>query len=108
MNDTWNSAISYESYIGRWSRLVSVPFLDWVNARENCDWLDVGCGTDALSDEILRSKAPHSVTGIDPTADYVEFCKKHFQDERAKFFVGDAMATGLKPQSFDVIVSGLV
>jgi len=108
MNDKWNNASSYESYIGRWSRLVAIQFLDWLESKENLDWLDIGCGTGALSNQILRSQKPHSVTGMDPSADYVEFCNKNFQDERAKFLVGDAIATSLQQKFFDVIVSGLV
>jgi hypothetical protein len=31
-SDSWSSGSAYESYIGRWSRLVAPEFLDWLGA----------------------------------------------------------------------------
>jgi len=36
-------------HVGRWNRLVAREFLEWLAAPPQCDWLDVGCGTGALS-----------------------------------------------------------
>jgi hypothetical protein len=35
----------YESYIGRWSKLVARQFLAWLDVPSGLQWLDVGCGT---------------------------------------------------------------
>ena len=50
--DTWEEGERYEHYIGRWSRQVAAPFLAWLHVGAGRRWLDVGCGTGALSAEI--------------------------------------------------------
>jgi ubiquinone/menaquinone biosynthesis C-methylase UbiE len=63
--DMWASGASYESYVGRWSRLIARQFLIWLNLPSGTQWLDVGCGTGALSQTILDIASPHKVLGID-------------------------------------------
>jgi len=40
--------------MGRWSRAVATPFLRWLRAPANAEWLDVGCGTGILSELVLN------------------------------------------------------
>ena len=49
MSDPWGSADSYEAYIGRGSRLAAGEFVDWLGVPSDRRWLDVGCGTAALT-----------------------------------------------------------
>jgi 2-polyprenyl-3-methyl-5-hydroxy-6-metoxy-1,4-benzoquinol methylase len=62
---------AYERYIGRWSRRVADLFVDWLEVPPGQRWLDVGCGTGALSQAILKRSAPASVTGVDPLEPFV-------------------------------------
>ena len=71
MNDKWNNAALYESYVGRWSRLVAAEFIRWINQSNNLTWLDVGCGTGALADMILKLKEPKKIIGIDPSESHI-------------------------------------
>ena len=107
-NDTWAAGNLYEPYVGRWSRLVAREFLAWMSARPAADWLDVGCGTGALTEIILERQQPRWVKGIDPSAGFVEHATAHVTDPRASFEVGDAQALPLASAQFDSIVSGLV
>jgi SAM-dependent methyltransferase len=75
---------------------------------EGSQWLDVGCGTGALSQTILQFTNPTSVTGIDRSADYVNFAKEHTQDSIVQFSIGDAEALTADSGTFDAAVSGLV
>jgi SAM-dependent methyltransferase len=50
-------------------------------------WLDVGCGTGALADEICSQAAPASVIGCDPAAPFVEFAQSHSRDARQSFVI---------------------
>src|SRR5215510_5705569 len=52
--DTWAAADAYERYIGRWSRPVSIAFVEWLGVPPDRAWLDLGCGTGALSETIAR------------------------------------------------------
>jgi len=56
--DTWASGTAYEPYVGRWSRLVAREFLAWLAIPPGACWLDVGCGTGALSQTILEVTSP--------------------------------------------------
>jgi SAM-dependent methyltransferase len=106
--DVWASGNAYEPYVGRWSRLVAREFLNWVGAPEKLEWLDVGCGTGALSEMILQTASPRRLTGIDPSEGFVTFMRCKVTDPRATFEVGDAQALPIPEGSVDAAVSGLV
>ena len=55
-SDPWASGDHYEQYVGRWSRPVAREFLRWIDAPPALDWIDVGCGTGALTDLSLESQ----------------------------------------------------
>lgn len=71
--DAWPAALSYERYMGRWSRRLAVPFVDRLEMSVALDWLEVGCGTGALSAVVLDLAAPASLVGIDPSPGFVEY-----------------------------------
>src|SRR5919109_276884 len=106
--DVWASGDAYEPYVGRWSRLVAREFLSWLAAPPERRWLDVGCGTGALSATILAQAAPREVAAIDPSAGYVAYARQQVQDSRVRFEVGDARALPYATGTFDAVVSGLV
>jgi len=108
VGQVWTSADAYETYVGRWSRLVAREFLDWLAIGAGAAWLDVGCGTGALSQTILEMASPRAVTGIDRSSDFVAFVQKRIGGEQARFEIGDATALRFADRSFDVAVSGLV
>src|SRR4051812_20120836 len=107
-HDTWASGDAYEPYVGRWSRLVARELLDWLAVAPGSRWLDVGCGTGALSQTILDNAAPVHVKGIDRSAEHITYAQAHVQDQRAFFEVGDALALPDQTIHYDVAVSGLV
>jgi SAM-dependent methyltransferase len=106
--DVWASGAAYEPYVGRWSRLVAGELLAWLAVPAGRRWLDVGCGTGALSQTILALASPARVKGIDASAGYVAFAREQMRDERIQFEVGDAQALSEAPASYDAAVSGLV
>lgn len=106
--DIWAAGDLYEPYVGRWSRRVAREFLTWLAVPEGKDWLDVGCGTGALSQTITETANPHSVIGIDPSPDYIEYARAHIASPRARFEVGDAQSLPLGAAALDAAVGGLV
>jgi SAM-dependent methyltransferase len=106
--DRWSSGSDYESYIGRWSRLVAAAFLDWLDIPPRRRWLDVGCGTGALTGAILAAVDPDSVVGVDQSASFVAHAQATVTDSRASFRIGDAGRIGMDAGGVDVVVSGLV
>jgi SAM-dependent methyltransferase len=106
--DAWASGAAYEPYIGRWSRLVARDFLKWLAVAPASHWLDIGCGTGALSRTILHEAAPDRVKAIDRSAGYIAYGREQVQDKRVFFEVGDAQALQDGDAGFDAVVSGLV
>jgi len=106
--DSWASGDKYEPYVGRWSRLVARLFLNWLAIPAGSQWLDVGCGTGALSQTILQFAEPAKIKGIDRSEGFIVFAKEHMQDSRVQFDVGDAEALIADSGTFDAAVSGLM
>ncbi|MFQ5962336.1 MAG: methyltransferase domain-containing protein [Candidatus Methylomirabilales bacterium] len=104
----WGSGVPYESYVGRWSRLVAHEFLNWLAIPAGSRWLDVGCGTGALSEIILDVSSPTVVRGVDPSVGYVTYAREQVRDRRARFEMGDARALPYGTAVYDAVVAGLV
>ena len=107
VRDTWEQGEGYERYIGRWSRRVAPLFLPWLGIPPGKRWLDVGCGTGALSAAILDHCAPLSVTGVEPSAGFISSARERLGD-RVVLHQGSATQLPLDDGSMDVAVSGLV
>jgi len=107
VSDTWEQGDPYERYVGRWSRAVAPRFLSWLGIQHRRKWLDVGCGTGALSAAILDQCTPSSVVGVDPSEGFLEKARENLAG-RAQLRQGSATAIPLDDGSVDVVVSGLV
>jgi SAM-dependent methyltransferase len=106
--DVWSSGDSYEAYMGRWSRSVASRFLPWLGRPAGARWLDVGCGTGALTHELLARAGPSAAVGVDPSPAFVTYAGRLLPDPRVRFAVGDARALPLADGWFDVAVCGLM
>ncbi|MCC6298640.1 MAG: class I SAM-dependent methyltransferase [Anaerolineales bacterium] len=107
-NDNWTAGDLYEGYMGRWSRRVAREFIGWLNVAAGSQWLDVGCGTGALSQTILQLAEPASIKGIDRSEGFVNFARDHVQNERVHFEVGDAESLTDRSETYDAVVSSLM
>ena len=105
-NDSWDSSESYEVFMGRWSQQIAPKFLIWLNSPVNLSWLDLGCGTGALSKAIHSYCQPKSVTCIDPSPQFLIKAKEKIFD-KAEFIVGTSTNIPKANETFDKVVSGL-
>src|SRR4051812_45599958 len=104
--DVWIDGDSYEQYVGRWSRQIAEPFLQWLSLPTGFRWLDVGCGTGALLSAILRTAQPTEAFGVDPSEGFLAIARERLQG-RATLLLGSAAQIPLPNASVDVAVSGL-
>ncbi len=106
--DSWSSGEGYAAYMGRWSRLVAEEFVEWLAVPHGSRWLDVGCGTGALTATIRGCGSPSDIVGVDPSVGFVQYAAAHVTHRHASFLAGDARALPVRDASFDTVVSGLV
>ena len=107
MKDAWKTADPYEYFMGRWSRLVARKFLQWLSPIHSLRWLDVGCGTGALSETVMQNYAPLELTAMDQSKAFVSTARKHL-GSKVHCLVGNAIDLGMDDASVDLVVSGLV
>jgi SAM-dependent methyltransferase len=94
--------------MGRWSRRIAPRFLDWLTPAPDEEWLDIGCGTGALSSAILAKCAPRRVVGADTSDALVELALSQVRDSRFQPCTGNATALPFDDDEFGIAVSGLV
>ena len=108
-HDAWSAGEHYERYMGRWSRQIAARYLDWLEAPKDAAWLDVGCGTGALTQSILARCNPRSIVAIDQSAGFVAHARAATSDThvRMRFEVADAQNLPLEDASVEVAASAL-
>ena len=104
----WAVGEAYEPYVGRWSRLVAAQFLPWLGVAPDGRWVDVGCGTGAVTRTVLDLCSPAEVIAVDRSDGFVGYASASITDPRVQFRVGDATALPIDEQHADALVSGLV
>ncbi|WP_349253955.1 methyltransferase domain-containing protein [Streptomyces sp. BPTC-684] len=104
--DVWAAGTAYERYMGRWSRTVAERFITWLGRADGLRWLDVGCGTGALT--VATRCAPAALLGVDRSAGFAASARASATAGQGMFAVADARALPLPDTCCDVVVSGLV
>ena len=106
--EVWENAESLERYVGRWSRLVAREFVAWLQVPPGSRWLDVGCGSGALTETVLADAGPESIEGVDTSEAFVAYAASRVTDPRASFAVADAQALDRPDAAYDAVASSLV
>ena len=107
MKDSWESGDPYEYFMGRWSLLVGQSFIEWLSASPGRKWLDVGCGTGALSEAVLSTQDPLKLIAIDQSEGFVNSAQQRL-GMSAHCEVGNATDLSFPDSKFDYVISGLV
>jgi SAM-dependent methyltransferase len=104
-HEHWGAGDAYEQYMGHWSWAVGERFLAWLNLAPGQRWLDVGCGTGALTRAIEAFAQPEAIVGLDPSWTFVQYARR--QPTSAAFIVADGGALAIGSGTCDAVVSGL-
>ena len=91
--------------MGRWSRQLAPRFVAWLHIPGGRHWLDVGCGTGALTDAICRDAAPASVVACDPAQPFIDYARSQSGNRTVSFIVAGAGNLPSRPRGYDSIVS---
>jgi ubiquinone/menaquinone biosynthesis C-methylase UbiE len=99
----------YEQQMGRWSRRLAEPFLDFVGVAQGERILDVGCGTGSLSFAIAARCPDSEILGIDISPVYVAHAAAHNAAfPNLRFALGDACMLTVPTGSYDSVLSLLM
>src|SRR5574340_1027636 len=106
--DKWVGGDVYDAYMGRWSRPLARLFIRWLHPHPAAHWLEVGCGTGALTSAICDLCEPASIVACDPSEPFIEHARIRVRDARASFGLAAANVLPRRNEGFDAVVSGLV
>lgn len=99
---------TYERMMGRWSKLAGRIFLDWLDPPKDLNWVEVGCGNGAFTEELIARCAPNAVSAVDPSPGQLDFARTRPAAKLAQFSLGDALALPFPDRSFDAAAMALV
>jgi len=91
---------AYERFMGRWSRKIAVPFVQFAKVESGDVILDVGSGTGAVTSAVAAVSPSSRIVGIDPSSGFVEFARAHHPGAFIRFEVGDAQQLQFADRSF--------
>ena len=91
---------AYERFMGRWSRTLAVPFVQFAGVQSGDSVLDVGSGTGAVTAAVAALSPASHIVGIDPAAALVNFAQAHHAGDLIRFEVGDAQQLRFPDRSF--------
>lgn len=102
------SGEGYEQQMGRWSRRLAEPFLDFAGCRDGETILDAGCGTGSLTFTLAQRAKDLRIHGIDFSPAYIEHATRLNRSSTISLSVGDICALPFADASFDRVLSLLV
>ena len=96
----------YDRFMGRYSMALAPGFAAFAGVEAGMRILDVGCGTGALTAELVKLTGGELVSGIDPAPQFVEACRGRAPGADVR--VGPAEALPWGDAEFDRVLAQLV
>jgi ubiquinone/menaquinone biosynthesis C-methylase UbiE len=108
--DTYHAddGAAYELFLGRWTRRLAQPLLDFAEFSAAGALLDVGTGTGSLARAMAARWPGRSVLGIDAAAPYIAHARSQVNGAQPHFATGDATALPCDNASFAGVAAQLV
>lgn len=110
MPSTFNviRADGYEQLMGRWSRRLAIPFIEFAGLGQGEKVIDVGCGTGSLTFALAEAAVSTEIAAVDLSPVFVEEAQKRTSDPRIQIQQADACALPFDAGQFDRAFSLLV
>jgi SAM-dependent methyltransferase len=100
------AADAYDAFMGRYSVPLSPQLADLAGVRAGQRVLDVGCGTGALTSELVARLGGTSVAAVDPSASFVEAIRTRQPDVDVRRAPAEALP--FDDATFDAALAQLV
>lgn len=100
------AAESYDSFMGRFSRLLSPGLADFAGVESGQRAIDVGCGPGALTSELVQRLGADAVAAIDPSEPFVEAARARHPGVDVR--LASAETLPYPDDAFDVALAQLV
>jgi ubiquinone/menaquinone biosynthesis C-methylase UbiE len=102
------SAGGYEQMMGRWSKKLALPFIDFAGTADGERILDVGCGNGSLTFTLPSKADVKEIVAIDYSPVFVEETARRNSDPRISVRQADATALPFDDDAFDRSLALLV
>jgi len=99
---------AYEVFLGRWTRRLAQPLLDFAAFPQEGRLLDVGCGTGSLAHAMAARWPSRPVIGVDIAAAYIAFARSQHRLDNLTFEEADASKLPHADASFGGATAQLV
>jgi SAM-dependent methyltransferase len=103
-----SSGEAYERFLGRWTRRLAAPFVEFANPPAAGELLDVGCGTGSVAAALVGRFPGRRVVGIDIAEPYVSYALSQVSIDGVSFELGDATRLRWQDGHFTAALSQLV
>lgn len=101
-------AENYELSMGRWSRRLAGPFLDFAGVPSRGRVLDAGCGTGSLTLPLAAHPGLDAIEALDFSEDFVVALRARTDEPRVRARQGDVCSLPFEAASFGAVYSLLV
>ena len=101
-------ADNYEHSMGRWSRQLAGPFLDFAGVPSRGRVLDAGCGTGSLTIPLTAHPGLDTIDALDFSEDFIVALRDRTDDPRVRASRGDVCSLPFEAASFEAVYSLLV
>lgn len=99
---------AYERFLGRWTRRLAEPFVQFARLPPDGNVLEVGCGTGSLALSLARTRPSGGIVGVDIAEPYIAYARAAAGEQRVQFEVGDACGLRFDDGTFAGALAQLV
>jgi SAM-dependent methyltransferase len=103
-----NDGAAYELFLGRWTKRLAQPLLDFAEFSAEGPLLDVGTGTGSLAFAMAARWPDRKILGIDAAALYIAYARSQATGLQPDFEVGYAATLHYDDASFAGVAAQLV